>query len=227
MNKEMVKFRCSMVGILMTDPKLKADKEAGNLSEGAKTYIESVFLENNYGYKDFFQTDETLKGILTESTSLKLVHDVLGGEFRFKNRDLFENDYIKGTPDVILSEIIEDIKSSFTIKTFLGSDITKQYEWQLRAYMWLTGRKKARLIYCLNDTPSEILTKLKHRESYKYSETDFLDVCNQIDKNHTYSHIPAKDRVKVFEIEHSDEKIELLKAKIIKAREYYSQLKLV
>ena len=144
---ESIKFRCSAVGLLMTEPKLKADKEAGNLSETAKSYIESLYLKNVFGYKEIVQTDEMLKGILTESDSLKLVHEVLGGDFRFKNRELLENDYIKGTPDIILKDCIEDIKSSFTIKTFYNSEITTLYEWQLRAYMWLTNRKKARLIY--------------------------------------------------------------------------------
>lgn len=216
-------FRCSQLGHLVSEPKLKVDKEAGNLSESAKTYIESIWLEKNYGYKESFETFETKKGILVESETMSLVYDVLGGELRFKNRDNFKNDFICGTPDTILTDCVEDIKSSFTVKTYFNSEMTTIYEWQLRGYMWLTGKKKARLIYGLVDTPEEIKDDLKRMATYKSNTEELFEI---IEKNHTFDDIKKSDRVKHFDIQHSDEKIEFLKAKIIKAREYYSQLKL-
>jgi len=224
---EKLLFRCSQLGSLISDPRLKADKEAGNLSEGAKTYIESIWLNKKYGYKELVQTDEIMKGVITEPISIELSDIVLGNQNRTKNDEHFSNEFIDGEPDVLLEDAVEDVKGSWTIKTFFESELTTKYEWQLRGYMWLTGIKKARLIYCLNDTPEGIIDALKYRNQYKYSGEALIRANKQIDKNHLYSHLPPSERVKVFEVEHSDEKIEFLKTKIEKAREYYSQLKLV
>ncbi|HNX08388.1 MAG TPA: hypothetical protein PKL96_12460, partial [Bacteroidales bacterium] len=44
----MIKIRASQVGQIMAEPKLKSDKEAGLLSETAKTYIKQLYRESKY-----------------------------------------------------------------------------------------------------------------------------------------------------------------------------------
>lgn len=225
----MIKFRCSNVGLLLTEPKLKADKEAGNLSETAKTMIEERWLFDNFGYRDDITTDEMLNGILCEQDAMQLVQDVLGGAFRKRSKTHLENDYLTGTPDIILDDAVEDTKCSFTIKTFFNAECTKLYETQLRCYMALTGIKKSRLIYCLVDTPLEIIEKMKSKIYYQFKDEnhpDYIKACEQLEKNHDISIIPKEKRIKVFEFEHDQAFIDKLYTKIEKANEYYNQLSL-
>lgn len=226
----MIKFRCSNVGLLLTEPKLKSDKEACNLSETAKTMIEEKWLFDNFGYKEDILTDEMLKGILSEQDAMQLVQDVLGGAFRKRSKKYLENDYLTGTPDIILDDAVEDTKCSFSVKTFFNAECTKLYETQLRCYMALTGVKKARLIYCLVETPAEIIEEQKKKLYYKFGcdeeNADYIKMCLQIDKNHDISMIQKEKRIKVFEFEHEQEFIDKLYLKIEKAREYYNSLTL-
>jgi hypothetical protein len=64
--------------------------------------------------------------------------------------------------------------------------------------MHLTGLKKAKLVYTLQDTP-EFLT---------YEEPV------------SYSHVEDKYRIKEFDIEYDPSVIEMAKAKVLECREY-------
>lgn len=230
-----VLFRCSQLGKLMTEPKLKADKEAGLLSETTKTYIREIWLKNEYGYDEVVITDAMLKGLLCEQDAMQLVQDVANdGIFREKFKDFLKNDYIMGTPDIVIIEngerIVEDTKCNFTIKNFMDSDMSKIYEWQLRGYMWLTGATKARLRYALVDTPLEIIQEEQKRAFFRFgcdeNNKQYQRICSQIERNHTFSHIPAEKRLKTFEIKHDDYKISYLISQIEKCRKYYSTIEL-
>ena len=234
-----VLFRCSNLAPLMSEPKLKADKEAGKLSQGAMTLVEDLWLKNNYGYDEEIITDQILKGILCEQDSIALVQQVLGGEFRisakrhpeWRDKLPLKNDYICGNPDIILTDCVEDIKTSFDIRTFFRAELTDQYELQLQGYMALTGKKKARLIYCLVDTPLEIVTELKKRAYFKFNcdeqNPDYIRISEQHEFNHEVaSRIEPKDRVKIYEFDYNPETIIKLYGQIEKARNYYETLSL-
>jgi hypothetical protein len=225
-----IKFRCSNVGLLFTEPKTKADKEAGNLADTVKTMIQEKWLKDNFGYDEDIFTDEIMKGRLCEQDGIQLVQDVIGDGFRKSYKENINNEFLTGTPDILINNYVEDIKCSFTIKTFFKAEISKLYEWQLRGYMALTGKKKARLIYCLVETPEKILSEIKKRLFFKFDcdeeNEDYINACKQIDRNHDISQIPKEQRIKVFEIEHDEEKIQLLYEKIKQARIYYKSLKL-
>jgi len=223
-------FRASQIGRLMTEPKLNVDKLAEKLSETAKSYIEEIWLQNKFGYKEEVMTDEMLKGLICEQDSMELVQKVLGGNFRVKNRENFKNDYLTGTPDIILPDTVEDLKTSFTIKTFFNSELNSIYYWQGQVYMELTGRKNFRLIYCLVSTPEEIVLDLEKRVYYKFScdeeNPHYKTWIEQIRKNHTFDAIPAEKRIKVIEFAYNPYDIEKMYRKIDKAREYYKTLTL-
>lgn len=229
-------FRCSQLGKLMTNPKTKADKESGVLSETTKSYVEEIWLKHEYGYEDIVITDAILKGLLCEQDAIQLVQDVANdGVFREKYKgDRLKNEFIIGTPDIIITEngekIIEDTKCSFTIKNFKDAEMNKTYEWQLRGYMWLTGATKARLRYALVDTPLEIIQEEQKRAFFRFGcdeeNKNYQRYAEQIERNHTFSHIPKHLRLKTYEIHHDDAKIEHLKEQILKCRSYYNQLSL-
>ena len=45
MNWNEILIRCSSIGYLMTEPKEKAAKEAGELSKTAKTHLKNVYIQ--------------------------------------------------------------------------------------------------------------------------------------------------------------------------------------
>ncbi len=224
-------FRCSALGKLMTEPKLKSDKEAGNISETAKTFVEEMWLENTFGYKERVLTDEMSKGIECEESSFDLIQQVLKGEFRAKNLKRYSNEYIIGEPDLITSDYVEDAKTSWNLRTFFNAEITKDYEAQLQGYMWLLGKQKARLIYCLVKTPNDYILneqkKLYYRFNCDESNPMYKSMCDQLEHNNNLiDAIPAEKRIKVFEIEQNQDFIDKLKNQVEKARNYYNTLTL-
>lgn len=232
-------FRSSKVGALTTNPKSVEDKKANNLSEGAKTFVEEVWLQKNHNYRDVVVTDQMIKGNEGEQDAMDLILKVRkDGIFRekYKGEQLF-NKFVTGNPDIVIPQIkvIEDTKCSFTIKTFMKSEMTSIYEWQLRSYMSLLRDNgievdTARLMYCLVQTPQRVIEEEKKRYYFKFGcdedNQDYIDICKQIDLNHNIDHIPLENRLKTFEITHDEDKIKFLEAKIWKAREYYDTISL-
>lgn len=204
-----------------------------SIGKGTESYVKSVWLEREYGYREEFCTEEILKGQLCEQNSMELVKDVLGGEFRAKNQNYFKNDFIHGTPDIILKkqDYVEDVKTSFNLRTFTEADLNKLYWWQGQGYMWLTGKKRYRLIYSLVKTPEELISNEKRRWFYKFGQDEynphFMAACEQIDKNNDLiDQLPKACRLKIFEFDFDPEKIELLKVKIESCRDFYKSLSL-
>lgn len=201
------------------------------LSETAKSHIEDIWLRKNYSYKETTITHELIKGIVCEKESIELLMEN-DSEYREKNEQFFKNDYIHGEPDVILEEVIEDVKNSWTLKTFFKADISSDYYWQGQGYMDLTGKKKYKLTYVLSDTPPEIVTKEINWQMAKlsYAVTDGCfdkdKIAEQIRKNHTFSHLPIEKRIKVFEFEYNESDINKLYKTIDAARIYYNSISL-
>ncbi len=214
----------------MTEPKSKADKEAGNLSETAKSYLDEVWIENNYSRKKDFTSKMLEKGVYCEEDSLTLLSEV-DNRLYIKNKESSNNDYIKGTPDIIDPELIIDIKTCWDIFTFHNSDITKIYEWQLKGYMWLCGKIKAQLIYTLVDAPEHLIIAEQQKAYYQHKFIDYDDanyqaIAQYIEFSLKYSDIPKELRLKRFDVQLTKEDIDTIIRKVIGARNYYSTIKL-
>ena len=224
-------FRCSSAGSLLTEPKSKADKDAGKLSETAKTLVQSMWLERKFGYREFVNNEYMDKGLSMEQDSMSLVQSVLGGEFRVKNREKFSNEFVIGTPDIILSNCIEDIKTSWSLRTFFESEPSTLYKVQAQCYMALKGIKSYRLIYCLVPNTKEMVINECERLAFKfgrnYENEDYIEQCQQIQRNtDLINEIPPNQRIKIFNFSYDEAMIETLYSKIIKAREYYDSLEM-
>jgi hypothetical protein len=224
-------FRCSSLSKLMTEPKLKADKEAGLLSETAKSYLIDVYVYTMYNRRNDFTNKYVQKGLAIEEDSITL-YSRIKKEFFQKNEKLLKNDYIKGTPDLFKgktiknAEVIIDIKSSWDIFTYFGTytkSMNKDYWWQLQGYMALTGAKSARLAYCLLNTPDMLISDEKRMMMYKMGaltneSPEYLKACKEIELAMKYDDIPLERRLNEFYIERDDEAITNLYSKINKAR---------
>ena len=220
-----MKIRCSAIGKLMSTPRTKGEV----LSETAKTYIQDLFKEKELGIAREFWSRYTDKGIQMEDEAIDFAGQVLGWDFVVKNEQGYENDYITGTPDVITKYLLADIKCSWDGTTFPLFDTelkNKDYYWQLQGYMWLTGLEQAELVYCLMDTPHQIVEDEVRRAHWKAGLIDEdLDLREAVQSQHTFDHLPNNLRVKRFIIRKDEEAIEKIKEKVELAREYYEQLK--
>lgn len=148
------KIRCSAIGQIMTNPRSKTE----TLSQTTKTYVETWVKEQIYGTKKTIKSKYLTKGIDVEDVAIDYYAEVKGLGFILKNQDHFQDDYVTGTPDLIIKDEVIDLKSSWDCFTFpLFDEIPdKAYEYQLQGYMGVTGLKKARLVYTLQNTPDEL-----------------------------------------------------------------------
>jgi hypothetical protein len=229
-------FRCSSVGHLMTEPKTKAAKEAGELSESAKTHLIDIYVSNKYRRQTDVQSKYISKGLLVEEDSITL-YSRMKKRFFKKNEDGLSNDFLKGTPDLYEGTSINsathiiDVKSSWDIYTFhrvLTKGINDIYYWQLQGYMALTGAKKATLAYCLIDTPPSLIEDEKRRLMYKMGSIStedpaYQEACTELDRLMIYEDIPIRERVIETEISRKDEDISAMYAKIQKGRQWLNE----
>lgn len=221
----------------MTEPKLKADKEAGNLSETTKTYLIDVYVSEKYNREQDITSKYMEKGLMVEEDSITLLSRVKKTFFK-KNEQNVRNEYIKGTPDLFVGETIDtateiiDIKSSWDIFTFFkarAGEVNSAYWWQLQGYLALTGATTARLSYCLVNTPESLVADEKRKLMYKMNvatteNDDYMEACEKIDRAMNYDDIPMGQRVFEFVIQRDDEAITRIYDKVKKARLYLNEL---
>jgi hypothetical protein len=220
-------FRCSSLGKIMTESRSKSEV----LSETAKTYIQDVFKEKELGiYKDF-SSRYTDKGIQMEDEAIQFASDVLNWDFVVKNTERFNNEWLTGEPDICTDSFLADIKCSWNGSTFPMFDSTlknKDYFWQLQGYMMLTNHDTSELVYCLMNTPFEIVEDEVRREHWKLHLIDEdLDVRDAVQLSHNFDQIPNELRVKRFIVQKDEEAQAKIIERVKVARDYYNQLKTI
>jgi len=220
------RIRASSLGKLMTEPRTKADKEAGELSATAKSFITLWYKETLYDRRKPIDSKYMTKGNSCEDASIAMLDNTWTN-----NKEQFSNDWMTGEPDVITDDEIIDIKNSWDFTTFPLFSKTcpkKDYEWQLLGYMWMVGRTKGRVIYTLMDTPDELVRyefKKQNRGMLVIDEKGYpLDMTDDFAKDYQYEHLPKHLRIKEFQVEYDEEKIEMIKKKVAKAREFVQAL---
>ena len=224
------KIRCSAIGQIMAEPRSKADKDAGLLGETAKTYCETWVKEQLYNRRKEFTSKQTEKGNIMEDNSIDFIADQLGLGMLLKNLKRYFDEYMEGTPDVVIPKLVIDAKNSwdcFTFALFEKDVPDKKYYWQAQGYLNLTGMYDYKLIYVLFDTPEHLIT----REAYFYAKNNGYDevtteMFNEFSDKMTYSDIPDHLKIKVFNITRNDSDIERIKQQVIKCRNYIETLKI-
>ena len=199
----MEKFLCraSASGLLMTNPKNKMDV----LSKTTQSYLQEWTKEQIYGMRKDISNKYLEKGIEYEDMAIEKAIEWLDLPFALKNEKRYTDEYFTGEPDLILEDTVIDIKNSWDCFTFPLFDTeipTDGYYYQLQVYMYLTGLKKAKLVYVLLNTP----------------ETKFTP---EID----YSNIDKKYRIKTFDFEYNEEVILKLIERVKESRIYINNLK--
>ena len=194
------KCRASALGKLMTNPRSKSE----TLSQTTKSYLEEWVKEQIYGIKKQINSKYLQKGLALEDQAIEFYSVAMDKDFMIKNLDHFEDDFFTGTPDCMHEGIVYDFKTSWDCFTFplFDQEPDMGYYYQLQVYMHLTGLRKAKLVYTLQDTPDY----LTHEEPV------------------SYAHVDDSYRVKEFEIDYDPMVIETAKARIQECRDYVKEL---
>jgi len=198
-----MKWRPSQLGKLMTNPRNKSEV----LSETAKSEIRRIAKEDFFGYSSEIKTKPMIKGTDWEQDGIDLLNNVRFTKYT-KNKLRVENEYMSGCCDILLDDLIIDIKSSWSLETFPATPSegeSSDYEWQGRAYMWLYDRPEFELIYTMYNTPDELLT-----------DWDNLSI-------HRVDHIPSHHRITVITYQRDEQYEDLIRERLIHCNEYYSQ----
>lgn len=198
------------------------------LPEGLKTYCKTwlkteIFGKNKRVYSKYFD-----KGNVQEEQSISDAAKLLNLGMVFKNEDYFENDFMTGTPDIVLADEIIDMKNSWDETTFPYFDKeipNKDYYYQLQSYMALTGKRKARLVYFLSDTPEHLIEREARYSAYDKGFDDVsIELLEMFTDKMTYSDIPMEKRIKVFNVEYDEAAIEQIKFRVDVCRKYIKTL---
>jgi len=198
-----MKWRPSQLGKLMTNSRSKSEV----LSETCKAEIRKIAKQDFYGYESELTTKPMIKGTQFEQDGINLLNEVRFTKYT-KNTLRVENELMTGCCDILLNDLIIDIKSSWSLETFPATPDegeSSDYEWQGRAYMWLYDRPSFELIYTMYDTDDDLLTPWDNRSIHKVKHID-----------------PAK-RITVLRYERDSQYEDLIKERLIHCSEYYSQ----
>lgn len=198
-----MKWRPSQLGKLMTNPRNKSEV----LSETAKSEIRRIAKEDFFGYSSEIKTKPMIKGTDWEQDGIDLLNNVRFTKYT-KNTIRVENEYMSGCCDILLDDLIIDIKSSWSLETFPATPSegeSSDYEWQGRAYMWLYDRPEFELIYTMYDTHDDLLTDWDNRSIHKVN------------------HIPSHHRITVITYQRDEQYEDLIRERLIHCNEYYSQ----
>jgi hypothetical protein len=212
----------------MTEPKTKADKEAGLLSKTAQGYCEDWLKSKVYNRKIEFTSKYTEKGLIMEDESIDFIAKQLGTGMLFKDDQYLEDDFMTGNMDISLPDYVFDAKNSWSWETFPLFDVeipNYDYYWQLQGYMALSGKQNAKLIYCLSDTPQHLIEREARNYCFYngYGDLD-MQVYNDFHKKLTYQDIPDELKIKIYDIKKNDDDIERIKTQVIKCRTYIETL---
>ena len=197
------------------------------LSATTKNYLEQLHKEEVFGKREELRSKYLDKGIQVEEQSITLYSELTDTLF-IKNKDRKSNAFITGEPDNTQGKI-RDIKSSWSLSTFPMHDdrLTNiDYWWQLQGYMELFDLEDSELIYCLVDTPEELINDEMRRVGWKSGFTADIpdDLEAEIRSNMTFSDIPAALRVKVFPVQRDRLAMRQLEEQVIRCRAYMNNL---
>ena len=228
-------IRASQIGDIMTN-----DRSGKQMGETAKKAILEAVLFNKYGIEPKEISSKFIeKGNVNEKPNIELAKRVLN--WADVDPDLIKprlfNDYVTGETDVLSKTVLADIKTSWDASTFpwLAVDCpNKTYYYQMQVYCWLTGRDEAELVYCLSNTPENLIYDELRKAVWKNltnpafsdkSENEIEEILeDKIRMQLTFDQIPEKNRVKRFIIKRDEAVIEQIKNRVVEARAYYDQL---
>ena len=198
------------------------------LGEGAKTFCKNWVLEQLYQRRKGFSNKYTEKGILCEQSEIDIIAELMGYGVVFKHEGRVSDEYKTGECDMLLPYKVEDVKASWDFTTFPFFDKTppnSDHVWQGYGYMDLYKRKHYAINYVLVDTPSHLIDKEARNQMYRLGIDEMdADLYDEVAAKMTYNHLPIWQRVRRYEFDYDEKKIELIHNQVKLCREYIKTL---
>lgn len=204
-------------------------RKKGELSETTKDLAIST-IANAIGLASEVASVYLEKGVTLEEQAIELYNSFASKNY-IKNEVIFRSPELSGTPDIIdeESEEVIDIKTSFSFESHLKNiiqaqnEVKREYYYQLQAYMLLTGKRAAKLIYVLLPTPDDILQRQARALEFKGNSYD--EVLEGLKKqNSLIEKLPLSLRVKEFQVVSDNEFKTNFFERYEKFKEYYQTL---
>ena len=200
------------------------------LSQGNKTALQDIFIEQIHGiHKDIYSKTFD-KGKHNEQDGITILQKALyPGRLLLKNKERKTDDYFNGEADVIVDDIIYDVKNAYSLYTFEKAELSSDYYYQLLAYCMLYVKTKARLFYVLTDTPEHLLISEERKIFYSNSFADqfddeYIEMCENMRMMHVFGDKPIEERFKMWDVELTEDLRTAMLTKLDKCREYLVKL---
>lgn len=144
------------------------------------------------------------KGIECELESIQFAANYYGWGAVQKNTERRQDEYMQGEPDVVLPELIADLKNSWdetTFPVFERELPDPKYYWQLLVYMTLWNKQRGSVVYTLMNAPERLIESEARKEQYRLGLDDLEDELYQkYYQMMTFDDLPAQLRIKRFDI---------------------------
>ena len=229
-------IRCSSLGAIMTEPKLVADKAAGNLSQTAKTELIKTYIKEVYDREKDITTKQMTKGTDAEHIGVQMLGKHQGKKLE-KNLFRLSNEFLTGHPDIIegdnilRADFVWDTKLPWDLWTFLSNltePLDKGYFYQLQGYFSLSKAPRGAIAYVLVDTPQEIIDQekyylLKRMNVISEESPEYVESAAGLEINMIYPDIPLDQKILIFPVERDEEIIEKINKKVVKCREFLQE----
>ena len=206
-----------------------------------QSYLESWLKETLFKRRAEIKSKYLVKGNESEEDGFTLMALQLNLGMVYKNTKYFENDFICGTPDLIVGDTVYDNKCSWSLDTFplFDKEIpNKDYWWQLQCYMELTGCRKAVLAYTLIDASKALIEQAikwqtNQEEIYRticnmvYTKEYFDELVEEfcpLAESDYFLEIPESKRIKTFSFDYDAEAIAKIKERVKECRNYINSL---
>jgi hypothetical protein len=82
------------------------------------------------------------------------------------------------------------------------------------------------LAYALINTPEHLIRREEKILLYDFvgSEQDYIDACAELRRNHIYDDIPIEERLRIFDVSYSEERIEKIKKRVVECRWFLNNI---
>lgn len=207
-----------------------------SLSDTCKSYLKEVYMYYKYGKESVGGSERsryTIKGRSVEDESIMLLSRLDEQSYE-KNQKRFQNDYLTGEPDILVSSqdgnIVKviDIKSSWdgnTLLSNIGSPLNPLYFYQVQGYMALTGAQQAEVAYVLVNMPQEIINGEKSRifktmNPATEENVDYKKAIARLEHNMTFDEIPIRERVVRFKVDRDEDLINKIYERVQQCRNW-------
>jgi len=184
--------------------RLRHKRDNPELSTTCKKRLVKVYAKAFHDREEDITSKYLEKGIEVEEDSLTTYSRVKKKFFK-KNEINLTNKFVSGTPDffdgptddIMDAEEVIDIKSSWSLITFLNAKMDKKtnadYEWQGHTYLGLLKKaKRFRLAYVLSNSPAKNSLDEKRKLQFMLGVIDpevdpeYIRLCQKIERNHIF-----------------------------------------